>query len=339
MLFPSFFSFVASASNESLAKESSRGRKWLSRAATVFAALFSWAQTAPARATAIAPPMGTAGSYAVLATNASPTVGEVTCTRSIATPVVIDGNVGTTFTSITNTGCTITGTTDAPVSAGVVTDFNTAYTALNTLNSACDGPIPTTSTTILPGVYCSAAGTTLGAGVTFTLNGNASDVWVFKVGTTAGSLTGNSFHVVMSGTAQACNVYWWTQGSATMTDSNFLGTILSGGAITLTRGTYLGRALATTDFTDTNVAPFTFAGCAPSASITVNKDFIPNSPATVAVALTCTSGTVNATPLNASEAVPAVFTVTGASGGPPARQPRRFRPATRRTRRIAWAWR
>jgi predicted secreted protein len=53
----------------------------------------------------------------------------------------------------------------------------------------------------------------------------------------------------------------------------------------------------------------------PSATITVNKDFIPNNAATVPVALTCTSGTVTTTPLNASEATPAVFTVTGASPG------------------------
>ena len=36
-------------------------------------------------------------------------------------------------------------------------------------------------------------------------------------------------------------------------------------------------------------------------TITVNKDFIPNSVATVPVALTCTSGTVTTTPLNAAE--------------------------------------
>ena len=52
-----------------------------------------------------------------------------------------------------------------------------------------------------------------------------------------------------------------------------------------------------------------------SASITVNKDFIPNNVATVPVAMTCTSGTVSTTPLNASEGSPAVFQVTGASAG------------------------
>jgi hypothetical protein len=52
-----------------------------------------------------------------------------------------------------------------------------------------------------------------------------------------------------------------------------------------------------------------------AATITVNKDFSDNSAATVPVALTCTSGTVSATPLSAAEGAPAVFTVTGASAG------------------------
>lgn len=264
----------------------------------------------PVRA-AVAPDLGAAGSYAVLATNAIPTVGTVTCTTS-----TLNGDVGSTFTSITNTGCTITGTVAAPVPGAVVTDFNDAFAALDSLNPTCDGPIPTTSTVLPPGVYCSAAGTTLGAGVIFTLSGDASDVWVFKVGTGGtGALTTNSFQVVMAGTALPCNVYWRTAEAATLTDSSFLGSILAGTGITLTRGDYVGRILATTDVTVTDVTPLTFAGCAPPGLVTVNKDFIPNSVATVPVSLACTSGTVILTPQNASEAAPAVFTVGGASVG------------------------
>jgi len=51
-------------------------------------------------------------------------------------------------------------------------------------------------------------------------------------------------------------------------------------------------------------------------AITVIKNFIPNNPATVAVALTCTLGGLpTVSPLNASEGSPAVFTVTGAGTG------------------------
>jgi hypothetical protein len=276
------------------------------------AALLSFVQTAPALA-AVAPPLGTAASYTVLGTNAIPTVGTVTCTDT-GSGSTINGDVGSSFTSITNTLCTITGTIDAPVLGSVVTDFNNAYSALDSSNPTCDAVVPTISTILPPGVYCSAAGITLGAGVVFTLNGSASDVWVFKIGTGGlGALTGTGFSVVMGGSAQACNVYWRTAEAATMTDSDFIGSVLSGTAITMTRGSWLGRALATTDVTVTDAAPMSFAGCSPPSLITVNKDFIPNSAATVPVDLTCTSGTVTTTPpLNAAEGAPAVFTVGGA---------------------------
>jgi hypothetical protein len=263
----------------------------------------------------VAPPMGTAAGYALLGTNAVPTVGTVTCTDT-GPGGNIDGNVGSSFTSITNNGCVITGSIDAPVAGTVIADFNNAYSALDALNPICDGVIPTTSTALPPGVYCSPAGTTLGAGVIFTLAGTATDVWIFKVGTSGlGALTGNSFQVVMGGSALPCNVFWRTAEAATMTDSNFIGTILAGSAISLSRGDFLGRAQATTDVTSTDEAPFTFAGCAALATITVEKDFLPDSLASVPVNLTCTSGFVDETPLDASEASPAQFSVSGAAIG------------------------
>jgi hypothetical protein len=216
-----------------------------------FAALVSLAYAAPARAQ-VAPPLGTAGSYTVLGTNGIPTSGTVTCTTS-----TIDGDVGTTGASITDVGpCTITGDVDAPVAGAVVNDFDDAYAAVETLNPVCDGVVPTTTTTLPPGVYCSAAGTTIGAGVTITLDGDADDVWVFRIGTGGlGALTatGPNVEVVMGGTAQACNVYWWTAESATLTNVEaFAGTVLSGAAATMTGSTWEGRALATTDVALTN---------------------------------------------------------------------------------------
>ena len=214
------------------------------------AALVSLAYAAPARAQAVAPPLGTAGGYTVLGTNGIPTSGTVTCTTS-----TIDGDVGTTGNSITDTLCTITGDVDAPVAGQVVSDFDDAYAAVETLNPVCDGVVPTTTTTLPPGVYCSAAGTTIGAGVTITLDGDANDVWVFRIGTGgSGALTGTGpgFEVVMGGTAQACNVYWWTAEGATLTDAVFAGNVLSGSAATMTDTSWEGRALATTDVTLTD---------------------------------------------------------------------------------------
>ena len=208
----------------------------------------------------VAPPLGTAAPFAVLGTNSSPTSGTVTCTDT-GPGIGIFGQVGTTFPGgITNTGCTITGPIVAPVGAVVVADFNNAFASIDTLNPACTGVIPIVTTTLPPGVYCSAAGTTIGAGVILTLNGTASDVWIFRVGTLGpGALTLTNAQVVMGGSANACNVYWKTSAAASVTDSTFAGTVLSGAAATMTRGSWTGRAMATTDVTLTDPAPFT--GC------------------------------------------------------------------------------
>jgi len=106
--------------------------------------------------------------------------------------------------------------------------------------------------------------TTIGAGVTLTLLGNATDVWIFRVGTGGlGALTLTNTQVVMGGTANACNVYWKSASATTVTDSAFVGTVLSGAAATMTRGSWTGRAMATTDVTLTDPAPLT--GCAAAA--------------------------------------------------------------------------
>ena len=186
--------------------------------------------------------------------------GAVTCTRS-----TIDGDVGTVSSnplSVTQTDCTITGTVFTPVSAGVLTDFNDAYNALAAVS--CDETLTGTlaGVTLAPGVYCfSAAATTTDA--TLTLNGGSNATWLFKIGTSGtGALTGTNFRVVLPAGASACNVTWWVDAGATMTTSNFLGTILAGAAITGTgvapTSPFEGRALAKAGVTLTNVA---FVGC------------------------------------------------------------------------------
>jgi hypothetical protein len=80
-----------------------------------------------------------------------------------------------------------------------------------------------------------------------TLDGPANGLWIFKVGTLGtGALTGTNFSVVTkSGTPPPCNsVYWWVAEGVTATDSTLVGTILAGGAVILTRGTFNGDAFA-----------------------------------------------------------------------------------------------
>ncbi len=285
-------------------------------------ALLSLAHTVPALAVALAPQLGLANGYAVLGSNSSPTTGTVTCTND-GPGAFINGNVGTTGTAITlNGACTITGSTylSLPfIGPGAIADFHSAYSSIDVLNpdSGCS-PMPTATGSVLPGCYLTPASYTPG-NIILTLSGTASDVWIFKIGAvpSSGALTLTNFTMSLGTSgALACNVYWRTAADATMTTSIVFGTILSGGAITETGGSLLGRALATTNVTLTDPQPLTLEACAPpSAIITVNKNFVPDNAATVPVALICTSGSVSATPLNAAEGTPAVFTVTGATLG------------------------
>lgn len=220
---------------------------------------------APALAVAIAPNLGAVQSYSALGRNSIPTVGTVTCTTS-----TITGDVGSTANSITNTGCTIASIV-APVPASVTNAFDTAYSAINSQNSTCDTIQSGTlaGITLAPGVHCFTAGAAL-TGL-LTLNGPPNGIFVFRVGTGGvGSLAATNFQVALAGGAQACNVYWESAQAATLTTSNFLGTILSGSSVTLTGGTFTGRALATTDVTVNNVGGTVgFAACSnPTATVT-----------------------------------------------------------------------
>lgn len=194
---------------------------------------------------ATAPSLGTASSYAVLSARAL-AKGAVTCTDA-----TITGNVGSSgFPSgVTRTRCLITGAIVAPVSAKVLADFNSAYYQL--ANNRCDKFLTGTlaGAKLAPGVYCFASAAALTG--TLTLNGPSNGVWIFLIN---GALTGNSASVILANGGQARNVFWGTTNAATMTSSNFKGTILAGAAITVTGGTFVGRALATKGVTMTGVA-------------------------------------------------------------------------------------
>ena len=198
---------------------------------------------------ATAPGLGTASNFAVL--SAAPNGGgAVTCTDG-----TITGNVGSSGAraSVVQTSCPISGAIIAPVSAQVIADFNSAYAAYAAI--PCDQVLTGTlaGVTLTPGVYCFDAAATLTG--TLTLKGPANGTWIFKIGTSGtGALTGTSFTVVMAGGGVPCNVNWWVAQAATMTDSNFIGTILAGAAITLTRGTFQGDALAKAAVTITGTA-------------------------------------------------------------------------------------
>jgi hypothetical protein len=100
---------------------------------------------------------------------------------------------------------------------------------------------------LAPGLYKWGTGVTIPTNVT--LAGGANDVWIFQI---AQNLTVSSgVHVVLSGGAQASNVFWVVAGQTTLgTGAVFSGTILDQTAIALNTGATLnGRAFAQTAVT------------------------------------------------------------------------------------------
>ena len=188
---------------------------------------------------AVAPTLGSAGNFAVLAGTA------VTCTRS-----TVLGDIGVyPGTAVTRTNCTITGTVHAgdTVAAQAQRDFNFAYVTLDTPCGIGERILTGTlaGITLTPGTYCFEAAAALTGTLTLDAQGDPNAVWIFKVGTSGtGALTGTNFTVLLINGAEPCNVYWWVRQAVTLTDSTFQGTVLAGAAITVTRGAFNGDAFA-----------------------------------------------------------------------------------------------
>lgn len=193
--------------------------------------------TALARSAGLSDAQGTLSSFTVLANAAA------TCTDG-----TIVGSVGTYLApptgAVTLTNCPVSGSVHIGDAAAIAAydAFVARYQAMAPVpNEACTLLTGTLSgVTLAPGAYCFDAAAAL-TGV-LTLQGPANGTWTFKIGTAGtGALTGTDFTVLMAGGAVPCNVTWWVAEAATMIDSRFVGTILAGAGITLTRGTFDGN--------------------------------------------------------------------------------------------------
>ncbi|MGA3242273.1 MAG: ice-binding family protein, partial [Bryobacteraceae bacterium] len=126
-------------------------------------------------------------------------------------------------------------------------DLTTAYLNAATPSRAGSPPITQVGDlgglVLAPGLYVAPSTTmSVGVGETLTLNGTANSVWVFQVGSSL-TVLGS---VVMTGGAQASNVFWAVNQSATIgSGAVMVGTIMAGASISLGTGaTLAGRALA-----------------------------------------------------------------------------------------------
>jgi hypothetical protein len=98
--------------------------------------------------------------------------------------------------------------------------------------------------TLAPGLYKSTGSLSITGNLTLDAQGDVNAAWIFQIASTLDTAPGSQ--VILSGGAQAKNVFWQVGTSATLgTTSIFKGTILADQSITLNTGATLdGRALA-----------------------------------------------------------------------------------------------
>lgn len=99
--------------------------------------------------------------------------------------------------------------------------------------------------TLTPGLYKSTSSLAISSGdLTFDAKGNANAIFIIQIASSLTTTSGRQ--VILSGGAQASNIYWQVGSSATFgTTSVFKGTIMAMQSITFLTGAKLdGRALA-----------------------------------------------------------------------------------------------
>jgi uncharacterized repeat protein (TIGR01451 family) len=227
-------------------------------AAVVSLAAFLTAAPFHAALAQVAPTLGTAQSFAVLAGS--------TVTNTGATAVV--GDLGV------SPGTAVTGFPPGIVTGGTIhaadatalqaqSDTTTAYNSL--AGESCNFDLTGQNLgglTLVPGVYCFSSSAQLTGTLTLDAQSDPNAVWVFKIVST---LTTSNSSVLLINSAQQCNVFWQVGSSATLsTGTTFVGNILALTSITLTtNATVSGRALAQNGAVTTDSNTVTVSVCAP----------------------------------------------------------------------------
>ncbi len=232
--------------------------------------------------------LGSAGTFVILTKTGISTTGATSVVGDIGvSPAAASYITGFALTlpaaSAFSTSALVTGKVYAsdyanPTPSNLTTavlDMQTAYTSaagraagVTELGAGNIGGL-----TLAPGVYKWGTGLTIPTNVT--LSGGANDVWIFQIAQTLTVSSG--VHIVLSGGAQAGNIFWVVAGQTTIgTTADFSGTVLDQTAIVLNTGARLnGRALAQTAVTlDSNAVTIA------SAQPTVNPTPTPTPPPT-----------------------------------------------------------
>jgi hypothetical protein len=229
---------------------------------------------------AYADTLGSANSYAVLATTAvtdgsinattatvingfsaaSPTMGAVSCTGFVA-----------------GTGCTlgygvVNGTTNLNNAAytGALADSNAAYLALQNTTATgtftCLGAGVGCLNNVAPGVYSSTLSSTgLNGTLTLAGGGDPNALWIFQFA--AGLTTGTGSSVAVTGTGAGAGVYFQVGTQATLgQDSVLQGNFLAGTEIAFAPGAQINCGRAFTDTAAGTLVSFAGASSTPQVN-------------------------------------------------------------------------
>ncbi|MHB8190395.1 MAG: ice-binding family protein [Ferrimicrobium sp.] len=190
-------------------------------------------------ATGVEVNLGTAGSYSVVAGTTVTNTGSTTMAGDLG---LYPGSSVTGFPPGIVSGATNVNNTAA---IGAKSDTTTAY-----LNAAGQSPatqegVDLAGLTLNPGIYSVPAGASNLTG-TLTLNGQGdpSAVFIFQMPSTL--ITSSASKIVLTNSANPCNIFWQVTSSATLgTSSSFQGTVLALTSITAkTSAVVNGRLLA-----------------------------------------------------------------------------------------------
>lgn len=197
---------------------------------------------------AIAPSLGSAVSYPVLAGTTVTNTGTTTVMGDLGVSpetTAITGFVG--FAGQGKEQGVVSGVVHQadPTAAGVQTDVTAAYN--NLANQTCGSDLSGKdlgTMTLTPGVYCFSSSAQLTGKLTLDGGNDPNAIFVVKIGSTL--TTASSATVNLINGAQSSNVFWQVGSSATLgTGTTFAGSVLALTSITLTTGAKVaGRVLA-----------------------------------------------------------------------------------------------
>jgi hypothetical protein len=201
--------------------------------------------------------LGTAGSFAILSKSGITDVPSSIITGNVGTSPITGAGIGLTCAEVTGTIFSVNAAgplpcrvTDATGLTAAVSDEETAYTdAAGRTNpdSVNLGAGQIGGLTMAPGLYKWT--TNVGISSDVTLAGGPNDVWIFQI---AGTLNqASATKVILSGGAQAKNVFWQTAGGVAIgTTAHSEGTIMSKTMIAMNTGASTnGRLLGQTAVT------------------------------------------------------------------------------------------